>query len=64
MHVEPFPSRVEGIVILPVSSLSGFLRITADNFDFVGLEFLSSIALELDVFNKECPDIIAKSICF
>ena len=28
------------------------------------MEFNACVALELDIFDQECPDIVAKSVCF
>lgn len=44
--------------------LPGLLGVAAHNLNFVRMEFLTAIALELYVLDQECPNIVAKSVCF
>jgi hypothetical protein len=38
------------------------LRVTADNLDPVGVDLVRVVELKVDVFDYECPDIIAETV--
>ena len=40
------------------------LGVAAHNLNFICMEFLTAIALELYILDQECPNIVAKSVCF
>lgn len=45
-----------------VLSFTWPLRITADNLDSVGVDLSGIVELEVDVFDNECPYVIAKAV--
>jgi hypothetical protein len=38
------------------------LGVAAHDFDLVCLEVVALFALELNIFNKECPNIVAEAV--
>lgn len=56
-HIQPATGR-RGCL-----SFARSLSVAADNLDSVGVDLMGVIQLKVDVFDDECPDVVAETVC-